>query len=275
MVRKAIFINEKKIYLMKRLIFLLLIVPVGLYAQNDSLSKRYDKINWYKYDLNSPKKKVWKSLIVPTVLIGTGLAINHYPTKLDLQNKIRKPFNGFTTKAEDYLQYAPLAILWSANLLKFKAEHSIFNQKKNLIISEVITGAIVFGLKYGTHIQRPDSSNFHSFPSGHTAHAFVGAQALYHEFKNSNPVIAYSGFAFAFATGGLRIVNNKHWLPDVLVGAGISLLVTNLVYHYEPLKNWHPLHKYKKNDNHTQLMNIDFHPTFSYNYVGANLKLSL
>lgn len=254
-------------------IFILIFLPTLLFGQTDSLSKRYDKINWYQYDLNSPKKKVWKQLIIPTILIGTGLSINQYPIKLDLQNQIRKPFNGFTTKAEDYLQYGPLAILWSANLLKFKAEHSIFNQKKNLIISEVITGAIVFGLKYATHIQRPDSSNYHSFPSGHTAHAFVGAQALYHEFKNTNPVIAYSGFAFAFATGGLRIVNNKHWLPDVLVGAGIALLTTNIVYHYEPLKNWHPFHKHKSIE--TTLNHLEFHPTVSFNYVGANLKLSL
>ncbi len=258
---------------MKKWLILLLFIPTFLFGQTDSLSRRYDKINWYQYDLNSPKKKVWKSLIVPSILIGTGLGINHYSTKLNIQNYLRQPFNGFTTKADDYLQYVPIAILWTGNLFKFKAEHSIFNQKKNLIISELITGALVFGLKYVTHIQRPDSSNYHSFPSGHTAHAFVGAQAVYHEFKNSNPVIAYSGFAFAFATGGLRIINNKHWLPDVLVGAGISLFVTNLVYHYEPLKNWHPLHKYKQE--HNQAFNLDFHPVFSYNYVGANLKLKL
>jgi membrane-associated phospholipid phosphatase len=259
---------------MKKILILFFILPNLVLSQTNSLSKRYKKINWYQYDLNTPKKPIWRRLIVPTVLIGAGLSINSYPTKLNIQNQLRKPFNDFTTKAEDYLQYAPLAILWGADLLKFKAEHSIFNQKKNLIISEVITGAIVFGLKFTTHIQRPDSSNFHSFPSGHTAHSFVGAQALYFEFKNTNPLIAYSGFAFAFATGGLRIVNNKHWLPDVLVGAGTALLVTNIVYHYDPFKNWHPLHKYI-NANRTQLFNLDFHPIVSFNYVGANLKLTL
>ena len=40
---------------------------------------------------------------------------------------------------------------------------------------------------------------------------------------------AIGGYTTATAVGALRILN-KHWLPDVLAGAGIGILSTNLVY---------------------------------------------
>ena len=72
---------------------------------------------------------------------------------------------------------------------------------------------------------------------------FTNAAVLYQEFKDSYPILAYSGFAFATATGGFRVLNNKHYISDVLVGAGIGILVTELVYHFEPLKNFNPFNK--------------------------------
>jgi membrane-associated phospholipid phosphatase len=41
------------------------------------------------------------------------------------------------------------------------------------------------------------------------------------------------------------MVNNAHWLSDVLVGAGIGILVTKLVYHFEPFKKFNPFKKSK------------------------------
>ncbi len=64
------------------------------------------------------------------------------------------------------------------------------------------------------------------------------ATVLFHEFKNTKPVLAYSGFVFASATGVLRVLNNEHWTSDVIVGAGIGIVITDLVYRFEPLKNW-------------------------------------
>ncbi len=87
---------------------------------------------------------------------------------------------------------------------------------------------------------RPNGVNDESFPSGHTSNAFVMATVLFHEFKDTKPVLAYSGFLFSSATGVLRVLNNSHWVSDVLVGAGIGIIVTDLVYRFEPLKNWNP-----------------------------------
>jgi hypothetical protein len=256
---------------MRKLLTIFFLLSFTAFSQNDSITKRYKKINWLNQNLNTPKTTLYKKLIIPLVFGSTALVINNQPLKQNLQDQIRAPFNGYKTHLDDYIQYAPTAIMYTADLFKIKAEHSVWNQTKLLFISEVITSGIVFGLKYGVGIQRPDSSSFTSFPSGHTAQAFVQAQALHNEFKNTSPLLAYSGYLFATSTGLLRVTNNKHWLPDVIIGAGIAILVTNIVYHYEPLKEWNPFFKFKN----TSDISFQFHPTFSNEFVGVNLKLNL
>jgi membrane-associated phospholipid phosphatase len=104
----------------------------------------------------------------------------------------------------------------------------------------MLANTIVVGsIKRITNEERPNGGE-HSFPSGHTSTAFVMATMLFHEFKDTKPALAYSGFAFATATGVLRVLNNAHWVSDVLVGAGIGIIITDLVYRFEPLKNWNP-----------------------------------
>ncbi|MDR1417396.1 MAG: phosphatase PAP2 family protein, partial [Prevotellaceae bacterium] len=98
--------------------------------------------------------------------------------------------------------------------------------------------AVVQTLKYTVREQRPNNGSYNSYPSGHTSVAFVGATVMYHEFKSSNRLLAYSGFFVATAVGILRTTNQRHWASDVLAGAGIGILSTNLVYYFEPLKSW-------------------------------------
>jgi len=255
---------------MRIIVLAVLLTSFSGQSQTDSLGQKYDKINWIKHDLNSQKNPIWKKSIVSSVLMISALSINSLPLKQNIQNKIRAPFYGYSTSLDDYIQYAPIGIMYGADLFKIKAEHSVWNQTKFLFMSEVITGGIVFGLKYGIGILRPDSSTYNSFPSGHTAQAFVAAQVLRNEFKNTNKVLANSGYLFSTSTGLLRIVNNRHWLPDVLMGAGIAIVVTNLVYHFEPLKNWKPKFLKSKSD-----LSLQFDPIFSDQMVGANLKLKL
>jgi len=62
------------------------------------------------------------------------------------------------------------------------------------------------------------------------------------------------------------MLNNKHWVSDVLVGTGIGILVTELVYHFEPLKSFNP---FKKSDKITfipTISNESYGIYFSYNF---------
>ncbi len=184
-----------------------------------------------------------RCFIIPAGLLITGSALNfgdfRYQVKDKLAGKIR-------TKADDYLVFVPIAEIYAADLLGGRPVHSAFDQTKYLAFSEIITVALVQGLKRITNVTRPDGTP-HSFPSGHTTQAFMGATALYMEYRDTNVPLAYSGYVIGSAAGILRMTNNRHWISDVLAGAGIGMLVTRLVYYFEPLKNWQPF----ENKNHT------------------------
>jgi membrane-associated phospholipid phosphatase len=199
--------------------------------------------------------------------MALGLGLNTLDTKTKLQEDFRKPFNNFETRVDDVLPLAPVGIMYSADLLKLKARNSVWNQTKYLAISEITSVGIVLILKNTLKILRPDSSSYNSFPSGHTTIAFTSSQVLFNEFYQTNKIVACSGLLFSISTGSLRVINNRHWVPDVLMGAGIGILVTNLVYHIEPLKNWNPWKKWNKN--------LSFQPSISTDYLGANFKLKL
>jgi membrane-associated phospholipid phosphatase len=48
----------------------------------------------------------------------------------------------------------------------------------------IIMGSSVTILKNTSKVARPDGSDTKSFPSGHTATAFMGAEFLYQEYKD-------------------------------------------------------------------------------------------
>ncbi|MFB6342281.1 phosphatase PAP2 family protein [Saccharicrinis sp. FJH62] len=188
-------------------------------------------------------KSLIKTEILPASLIGAGSIISGSLFEKNLQTNLRNTVgNSYEFRIDDYMQYAPVAELYLADLCGVKAKNHWFDQTKYLIISNVITASITHGLKFLTLKTRPTGARF-SFPSGHTTLAFTNATVLYHEFNETSPLLAYSGFAFSTATASFRMINNKHWLSDVMVGAGIGLLVTHLVYHFEPLKNFNPFKK--------------------------------
>src|SRR5690606_18054357 len=87
------------------------------------------------------------------------------------------------------------------------------------------------------HEERPDGSNNLSFPSGHTATAFSSAQFLFREYKDTNFWLSISGYSFALFTGVYRTLNDKHWVNDVVAGAGFGILSTELAYWMYPKVN--------------------------------------
>jgi len=239
------------------LLFLIFIYNFTLQAKNDSIPALPKKDRGSYFDV------AWAP--VGLSLLSASLMLDS--SKYGLQTLIRDPFNGWETNADDYLQYVPIAIMYTADLFKVPARNDSWDQTKFLAMSELGTSAIVQALKYSLKIQRPNNGAYNSYPSGHASQAFVTSQVLYNEFRETNKLLAYSGFLFSIPTGALRIVNNRHWVPDVLLGAGIAMLVTNTIYYFEPLKNWDPFQKKKRK---TQ---IGFVPTWNDDYIGGHLTL--
>ncbi len=136
----------------------------------------------------------------------------------------------FNRHADDYLQYLPAAVMLGMKLGGVEGRSSWGRMLASDAFSALLMGSVVYSLKQTTHVMRPDGSNDHSFPSGHTATAFMTATMLTKEYGHKSPWIGIGAYSVATATGLMRMANNKHWLSDVLTGAGIGILSTELGY---------------------------------------------
>jgi hypothetical protein len=105
---------------------------------------------------------------------------------------------------------------------------------ERMILSDAFSMGVmlstVYAVKYGLGRLRPDGSTHNSFPSGHTAMAFTSATMLHKEYGHLSPWVSIAGYSVATITGFSRIFNNRHWLSDIVVGAGVGILSTELGY---------------------------------------------
>ncbi|MEO6229483.1 MAG: phosphatase PAP2 family protein [Ferruginibacter sp.] len=134
------------------------------------------------------------------------------------------------TTIDNYLQYSPAMAVYALNALGIKGRNNFRDRSLIYLMSNVFVGVSVIGVKNISHEQRPDGSDFYSFPSGHTATAFAAAEFMRQEYKDLSPWYGIAGYFAAGATGALRMYNNKHWVSDVLAGAGFGIASTKLAY---------------------------------------------
>ena len=113
-------------------------------------------------------------------------------------------------------------------MVGIKGKHNFKERTIILGTSYLIMSASVLSLKSITKVERPDGSAFNSFPSGHTATAFASAELLWQEYKDISIWYGITGYLVAASTGAFRIYNDKHWLTDVVAGAGIGILSTKV-----------------------------------------------
>ncbi|WPO76972.1 phosphatase PAP2 family protein [Flavobacterium sp. KACC 22761] len=210
-----------------------LVFLFGLFSanaqQNDSITKIDTTSNHLKFN--------YKQLIIPSVLIGYGvigigndqlLNFNH-----QIQSEVTEDIDEKIT-IDDFSQYAPAASVYALNAFGVKGKNNIRDRSVILVTSYAIMATTVLSLKSIVHEERPDGSSNNSFPSGHTATAFMGAEFLYQEYKDKSIWYGIAGYAVATGTGLFRIYNNRHWLTDVAAGAGIGILSTKIAYWINP-----------------------------------------
>ena len=177
-----------------------------------------------------------KDLILPASLITIGAIASHTDKFRDIIPGMRNNPQDKLTPFDDVAQLVVSPSLFIFDIIG-EEKHHFIDQFFLMGISYGITVLPVRIIKNNYYAPRPYGGN-HSFPSGHTATAFVGAHMIYKEFKDTNPWIAYSGYAMASVVAGARVVNNKHWVCDVMAGAGIAILATELAYLiYFPVRN--------------------------------------
>lgn len=148
----------------------------------------------------------------------------------ELQEKIKTKF-----PLDDYTQYAPMVATYGLNLCGIKGKHGYGDLTIILGTAYALMGISGNALKSTTKVMRPDGSSRNSFPSGHTATAFMGAELLRREYSDVSPWIGVAGYAVAAGTGFFRMYNNRHWLTDVVAGAGIGIMSVEAAYWLYPV----------------------------------------
>lgn len=192
------------------------------YTSHDSLSHHARKLE------EISDSRLFQMTYAGVPLILGGLIEKHQDTKFrslrnDFMPEFHRPFDNYT-------QYIPAVVMYGMKAAGVKSRSSW----GRMILSDALSAAIMAGsvqyLKHSTNITRPDGSDNHSFPSGHTATAFMTATMLSKEYGHLSPWVSVGSYALATTTGLMRVANNKHWISDVMVGAGFGIISTEMGY---------------------------------------------
>lgn len=183
--------------------------------------------------LVNPHKLKLKEIVAPMALIGvSALAVDD-----GCLSRPRDWVEGFLSaegkhkiRVDDYLQYAPILAVYGLNFAKLSGRHKLLETTVTLTMSSINVAICVNLMKLAFGEHRPGGGKSNSFPSGHTATAFMGAELLRKEYRESIPWIGWVGYSTAVATGYLRIYNNRHYVNDVVAGACIGILSTKFSY---------------------------------------------
>ena len=137
----------------------------------------------------------------------------------------------FKTGIDDYTQFFGPAMVVGLKLGGYEGRSDWPRLLASAAMSYGIMAGLVNGIKYSAKEMRPDGSTANSWPSGHTATAFVGATLLHKEYGlTRSPWWSVAGYGVATATGVMRVLNNRHWISDVMSGAGIGIMSGELGY---------------------------------------------
>ena len=240
--------------------FLLIITNLPAQTSNDTIFTNIK--NAYPLTKESVKFSV-KQLIVPAALITVG-TIGVLEKNFD--RKVRDNIGEYNhkTKIDNILPFISPTAVYVLNWSGVKGKHNFVDRSVTFGTASALTIGSVFLLKHTTSLARPNGKSDDSFPSMHTAIAFMGAEFLFQEMKDQSVWYGVAGYGIAAGTGFLRIYNNKHWLSDVLVGAGVGILGSKVSYWLYP--------EIRKLYEGTFLDNADIFPFASSGGFGLSLS---
>ncbi|TGD81184.1 phosphatase PAP2 family protein [Hymenobacter wooponensis] len=213
-----------------------LMAQVSVPSAPDSVSvatARPGLVSWMK------KPAVWHTAI-PVGLIGLGYISRNENVLDEIKEEVgeetHEAFPHFHTSLDDYSRHVPIVVAYGLYAGGMKGARGVVPFTIIYGLSHALSTGVVSNLKNVSHTKRPDNAlDFSSFPSAHTAEAFMTATLLYEQFGRTRPWVAVGGYSIATATGAMRMLNNRHWITDVLAGASIGVLSAEAVWHLYPV----------------------------------------
>lgn len=193
---------------------------------------------------NKPIFRKWE---VIGVLGTTALALAF---DKPLLNTIQDPNDTFGRSVSDFGNalgnglYVYPTLLAASIAGKVAGSRGVYGVSSRALKSTLLAGVSVIIVKSIIGRERPFVNNnpfkFHpinfkdktnSFPSGHTTLAFALATSFAREIKGTwDDVLFYS---MATATAYARMHDNKHWMSDVVFGAGLGITATRFIHRRE------------------------------------------
>lgn len=188
-------------------------------------------------DSMAQNRKSAEFLLIPASLIALG-PVFHYvePFKewsVDIRNALC-PSLSRQTEVDNYIQLLPLAAFAALEFAPIERRGDWVDHLGNAALGYGFMAVGILCLKDCVRFMRPDSSAFNSFPSGHTATAFVAAELIRHTYWEASPLYGVGAYLLASGVGFLRMYNAKHWIGDVVCGAGIGILSARLAIMFTP-----------------------------------------
>ena len=169
-------------------------------------------------------------LIAPSALLAGGLAlhsIGHNSVEVPVREYVRQTLRGDAPFYEigTYARFLPAAAHLTLGLAGVDSRHAFADRAIESALAYAFALGSGYVLKHAFHSPRPDGTDSDSFPSGHSIIAFTGAELLHADYGWA---WGGGGYAVAAFTGGERIWGDRHWLGDILAGAGLGILSAHL-----------------------------------------------
>lgn len=195
------------------------ITPV---ATSDSFPNINDSIIKHPYS-----KMIECTHIGVPLIVGGLIEMEHNKKFRELRNSFMPRFH---SEVDNFTQYLPAGVMLGMKAFGVPSRSSWGEMLTADAFSAIIMAGLVNSIKHTAKLRRSDGSSNNSFPSGHTATAFMTATMLNKEYGDLSPWIGMGAYATATATGLMRMANNRHWMSDILAGAGIGIMSTEFGY---------------------------------------------
>ena len=198
--------------------------------------------------------QTYRMTYVAVPLIAAGLIVAGEDSHF---HSLRDNFlPSFRHHYDDYLQYAPAIAMLGLKIGGIQGRSSWGRMLVSDAFSASLMAIAVNTLKHTVKVMRPDGSNRHSFPSGHSATAFMTATMLHKEYgMTRSPWYSIGAYTAATLTG--------------LVGAGIGILSTEVGYYLADL-----IFK-GRGITYARLPDRPFDPGYKPSFFGLYLGLNL
>ena len=184
-----------------------------------------------------PYKFMDDMTFVGVPLFVAGMLIKSDKAMFRVNNKNGKKntqlLTDFKTGIDDYTQFFGPALTVGLKLGGYEGRSDCPRLLASAAMSYGLMAILVNGIKYTAKEMRPDGSTANSWPSGHTATSFTGAELIRIEY---GPEAGGCAYAVAAGIAFMRLYNDRHWLNDVVGGAGFGILSARVGYWLLPIE---------------------------------------